>query len=217
MGIQEYLTLKKEAEYEIVVKKSKFIANVKPVSTLKEAEEFISKIKKRYYDATHNTYAFTVGLEAEEVQKSNDDGEPSGTAGKPILEVIKMKNLKNTIVVVTRYFGGILLGAGGLIRAYSESAREGIEKAGITKMIRCEKYLVSLNYQNFNRLERYFKEKGFIIKGIEYKETVNLEVLRPYYLPLTVEEVLTKMCILDRRIILIGEGFEEIVNNKFIM
>jgi len=134
---KEYKTVLNHAVYEIDEKKSRFIASVKPVSTEDEAIRFINDLKSKYWDATHNVYAYTIGKN-DEVQKFSDDGEPSGTAGKPVLETIKSKGIKNVLVVITRYFGGTLLGAGGLIRAYSESASLGLDKAGIIKVVKCK-------------------------------------------------------------------------------
>lgn len=217
MAIMEYLTVKHESQAELLIKKSRFIAHVKSVETINEAETFISSIKRKYYDATHNTYAFSVGLEVEEIQKSNDDGEPSGTAGKPILEIIRMKNLKNTVVVVTRYFGGILLGAGGLIRAYGECAKQGIEKAGIIKKIKCDRYLMEVDYQIFNKIEKLFKEKGFVIKEKRYLEKVIFEIFKPYYLGLSPDVLVRDNGYLNVTVRWLGNDFAEIDNDNNFM
>src|SRR5690606_36119864 len=116
--LNKYYTVKQAGSHEIIIQKSRFIGYVERVNTENEANEFIQKIKKQHYNATHNCSAYIIG-DHDQIQKANDDGEPSGTAGIPMLEVLKRLNLKNTAVVVTRYFGGIKLGAGGLIRAYS--------------------------------------------------------------------------------------------------
>jgi len=137
----QYKTISKEATVEMEEKKSRFIANVKPVSSEEEALEFINNIRAKYWDATHNVYAYYISGE-NIIQRFSDDGEPSGTAGMPVLEVIKRMELKDLVVVVTRYFGGILLGASGLVRAYSKSAALGIEAAGIVtkKTMPIDKY-----------------------------------------------------------------------------
>lgn len=135
MNKDEFLTVAKPSESLHVVKKSKFITNVVPVKDISEAEDHIEKYRKKYWDATHNVYAYVVGLN-DEIQKFSDDGEPSGTAGKPVLEVAKFKKVKNVLIVVTRYFGGILLGAGGLIRAYSESASIGLKILKLLKELK---------------------------------------------------------------------------------
>ena len=128
--MQAYKTIATSETVEIIEKKSKFIAHVFPVQTQEEAEGHIQKLKKQYWDAAHNCYAYQLG-EKSEIQRFSDDGEPQGTAGKPILEVLKGENLTNVLVVVTRYFGGTLLGTGGLVRAYGRTAKEGVIKANI--------------------------------------------------------------------------------------
>src|SRR5690606_30111907 len=130
--LHSYYTVKGYGEHEINIQKSRFIAYINRATTEEEAQEFIQKIKKQNSDATHNCSAYLIG-ENDRIQKANDDGEPSGTAGVPILEVLKKKKLKDTVVVVTRYFGGIKLGAGGLIRAYGKSTSEGLDATGIVE------------------------------------------------------------------------------------
>ena len=128
----EYKTLAKAGSDEIIIEKSRFIGYCAPVSSEEEALEFIEKIKKKHYDATHNVFAYVVGLD-NNIQRYNDDGEPSGTAGVPILEVIKKEDLRNVVIVVTRYFGGIKLGTGGLIRAYTKGAKIALDAGIIIK------------------------------------------------------------------------------------
>src|SRR4051812_12640481 len=130
--LPSYYTVKGNGEHEIVIQKSRFIAHINRATTEEEAQAFIQKIKKQNWDATHNCSAYLIG-ENDHIQKANDDGEPSGTAGVPILEVLKKKHLKDTVVVITRYFGGIKLGAGGLIRAYGKSTSEGLQATGIVE------------------------------------------------------------------------------------
>src|SRR5690625_6094223 len=129
--LHEYFTVKHSGEDQLMIQKSRLIGYVRRVETEDEAHEFINEIKKKHYDATHNCSAYIIG-ENDQIQKANDDGEPSGTAGIPMLEVLKRQHLKDTAVVVTRYFGGVKLGAGGLIRAYgrSEERRVGKECGG---------------------------------------------------------------------------------------
>ena len=133
---KEYLTASGEASAEMEEKKSRFIATVKPVATEEEAQFFINSIKSRCWNATHNVYAYYIGGDTV-TQRFSDDGEPSGTAGIPVLEAIKKLGVEDTAVVVTRYFGGTLLGASGLVRAYGKSAAMGIEAAGIVKRMLC--------------------------------------------------------------------------------
>ena len=128
-----FKTISENVSSEIVEKKSKFIANIFYVESVEEAEEKIKEIKKKYYDARHNCFAFSVYTEDGNIDRFSDDGEPSGTAGSPMLAILKAQNLSNILVVVTRYFGGILLGTGGLTRAYSSAAINAIEKGNLIK------------------------------------------------------------------------------------
>ena len=128
--LKKYKTILTQAEAEIVEKKSRFIATVRPVKTEEEAKAFIEEMKKKYWNATHNVFAYQIG-ERNELQRFSDDGEPQGTAGMPVLSVLKGEDIKDTAIVVTRYFGGTLLGTGGLVRAYGHSAKEGLLAAGI--------------------------------------------------------------------------------------
>lgn len=159
---------------EIEVKKSRFIANVSSENTEQGALEFIDYIKNKHKDATHNVYGYSIGT-GSEVQRFDDDGEPSGTAGIPVLEVIKNMQLKNVVVVVTRYFGGTLLGAGGLIRAYSKSAKLGIEKCGIIKKVQAQKINFTTDYSFLGKVENYLKSNDISIFNIDYKDSVALE------------------------------------------
>jgi uncharacterized YigZ family protein len=173
----QYLTVKNQTQYEFIEKKSKFIANVAQVKSEAEAVDFINKIKAKYWDATHNVFAYII--KDEMLQKFSDDGEPKGTAGMPVLQVIKNLELQNTAVVVTRYFGGILLGAGGLVRAYSKSASEGLKTAGIIKSVLYKKVKVQIEYSFLGKIQSEIMNLGYIIKNINYIDSVQLEVLIP--------------------------------------
>ena len=162
------------AEYE--VKKSVFIAHVKNVETEVSAREFVQEIRKKYFDATHNCSAWILG-ETGNLQKSNDDGEPGGTAGNPILETIKKNELTNTAVVVTRYFGGIKLGAGGLIRAYSHTAALGIDAAKIIHMTTFQQISLTLEYSFLAQVENFLRQKKISITNSEYTELVTLNII----------------------------------------
>lgn len=153
-------TIKQEhIEGEITEKKSKFIANIFYVQSAEEAETKIKMIKKKYHDARHNCYAYSIFQKDEVITKSSDDGEPSGTAGAPILNVIKSNELTNVLVVVTRYFGGILLGTGGLVKAYTNATLEALQKAELVT----EKYgmelRIKINYQELESLKYFCKKK----------------------------------------------------------
>ena len=175
------------AEYEI--KKSKFIAHVKHVETEESAREFLQLIRKKYFDATHNCSAWILG-EVGNLQKSNDDGEPGGTAGNPILETIKKNNLTNTAVVVTRYFGGIKLGAGGLIRAYSHTAALGIDSSKIISMTTFQKVSLTLEYNFLAQVENFLRKKNIRVESSDYADVVTLNIL---LLPEEVENFLIEI------------------------
>ena len=175
------------AEYEI--KKSRFIAHVKHVETEETAREFVQMIRKKYFDATHNCSAWILG-DSGNLQKSNDDGEPGGTAGNPILETIKKNNLTNTAVVVTRYFGGIKLGAGGLIRAYSHTAALGLDAAKILCMTTFQKISLTLEYNFLAQVENFLRKKNIRVESSDYADVVTLNIL---ILPDEVENFLTEL------------------------
>ena len=173
--LSRYYTVKESGEHEIVIQKSRFIAHIKRVETEAAAQDFIQTIKKEYWDATHNCSAYLIG-ENDQIQKANDDGEPSGTAGVPILEVLKKKNLKDTAVVVTRYFGGIKLGAGGLIRAYGKATSEGISAIGVVERKLMKVMHVTVDYTWLGKLENELRSSVYTIKEIHYLDTVEFEV-----------------------------------------
>jgi len=175
---KEYRTVLKFATAELEEKKSRFIASVRPVSTEQEALDFIQSLKAKYWDATHNVYAYYIGGD-NIIQRFSDDGEPSGTAGLPVLEVIKRMELQDLVVVVTRYFGGTLLGAAGLIRAYGKSASMGIEAATIAKRILCKEMVVTVEYTLFGKIQSQIISKGFTIKDVMYGQDVEIMVFVP--------------------------------------
>lgn len=174
--IERYKTIANRAEAELEDKKSRFIATVMPVKSQEEAEQFINELRKKYWNATHNCYAYQIGMR-NEIQRFSDDGEPQGTAGKPILEVLKGEELKNTAIVVTRYFGGTLLGTGGLVRAYGRSAKEGILQAGIVERVLMRRYLIKVPYTLMGKVQYIFNENGYIIEDTEFTHDVTFYVL----------------------------------------
>ncbi|GAE95076.1 protein co-occurring with transport systems [Gracilibacillus boraciitolerans JCM 21714] len=175
--INEYFTVNLEGSAEQMIQKSRFIGHVKRVTTEQEAQDFIQLIKKRYADATHNCSAYMIG-EQDHIQKANDDGgEPNGTAGVPILEVLKKKALKDTAVVITRYFGGIKLGGGGgLIRAYSSTATLAIDTTGVVERIRMRNFEVTLDYTLLGKLENEIRQSSYLLEEIEYLDKVIIHV-----------------------------------------
>ena len=172
--LPKYYTVKGHGENEIVIEKSRFIAHVARTETEEEAQEFIQNIKKAHWNATHNCSAYMIG-EHDQIQKANDDGEPSGTAGVPILEVLKKKHLKDTVVVVTRYFGGIKLGAGGLIRAYSKATSEGINATGVVQRKLMRIISTKIDYTWLGKLENELRSSVYPIKEIHYLDNVVID------------------------------------------
>lgn len=174
--MQMYKTLAKHAENEIIIKKSRFITNVMPVCSEDEAQEFIRGINKRHRDATHNVYAYRI---TENLEKYSDDGEPSGTAGMPVLNVIKGKELYNSCVVVTRYYGGIMLGAGGLVRAYSQSADKGLTVDNIITKRLYQILTITFHLAKFGIVKRIVEDFQGAILNVEVTYEATLQVRLP--------------------------------------
>ena len=176
--MKEYKIVYRGGKGEIVEKKSRFIATVRPVESEEEASSFIAEMKKKYWNATHNCSAFVVG-EHNEIQRSNDDGEPSGTAGHPMLDVLLGEGIHNAAVVVTRYFGGTLLGTGGLVRAYSRSVQAGL--AGCTVLVKKKGFLLRMetDYTGIGKIQYILGQRGLLITGSEYTDKVTVETLVP--------------------------------------
>ncbi|MBR2704147.1 MAG: YigZ family protein [Clostridia bacterium] len=161
---------------ELVEKKSKFIANLFFVSSVEEAENKIKELKKKYFDARHNCSAYIINDNNEITKKSSDDGEPSGTAGAPMLEILEKNNLANVLVVVTRYFGGILLGTGGLVRAYSDSLKLAIEKATWATQEHGFEMNVYLDYSDIENFKYYCGKHDIKIIDTEYLDSVDCKI-----------------------------------------
>ena len=169
------ITIKQAHSIENVISKSRFIAYIKPVSTENEAKAFIDEIKTKHKDATHNCSAYTVGPEMN-IQKANDDGEPSGTAGIPMLEILKKQEIHNVCVVVTRYFGGIKLGAGGLIRAYSGAVRDVIYDMGRVELREAIPVTVTLDYDQTGKFEYELASTTFLLREQFYTDKVSYQI-----------------------------------------
>ena len=175
----EYRTILSEASIETDDKKSRFIATVKPVITDVEANAFLDGIRAKYWNATHNVYAYYISSESV-FQKFSDDGEPSGTAGLPVLEAIKKLKVQDLIVVVTRYFGGTLLGASGLVRAYGRTATLGIEAAGIITKHLCIIAKMVIEYTLYGKLQNIIAASGYEIKAATYGQNVEIDLYVPF-------------------------------------
>ncbi|TCI77682.1 YigZ family protein [Exiguobacterium sp. SH0S1] len=178
MSTEQNYTIKQDGEYEVVIQKSKFIAHFKRVTTEAEAQTFIQTIKKAHWSANHNCSAYIIGAR-NEFQKANDDGEPSGTAGLPMLEVLRKRNLKDTVVVVTRYFGGIKLGGGGLIRAYGGTVSEGIDAVGIVERLPMQRLTLTVDYGWIGKVENELRQSAYLLDEIVYADTVTFHISVP--------------------------------------
>ena len=160
---------------EIVEKKSRFIGNVFSVNSVQEAEEKIAEISKKYWDARHNCYAYVIGENGENT-KCSDNGEPSGTAGKPILEVINGAGITNVLIIVTRYFGGVLLGTGGLVRAYTQAAQAGIAASGVGELVYSQKLTLTVAYDKVNTIQYFLGQKSITIQDSRYAADVEFDI-----------------------------------------
>lgn len=170
--MEEYRTVEFASDDFFVEKKSKFIGYARPVKTVEEATEFISQIKSKHWDATHNVYAYV--LRENNIQRYSDDGEPSGTAGVPMLDVLLKENLVDVCVVGTRYFGGTLLGAGGLVRAYSHTSKIAVEAAHIITMAECDVMSVSVDYSFYERLNNLLSDFSANVKDTVFADNVKI-------------------------------------------
>ena len=163
---------------EIVEKKSRFIAHVQSVSSVEEAQDYIEGIRKKYWDARHNCYAFSVGVE-NPVTRFSDDGEPGGTPGKPILEVILGSEIRNIVIVVTRYFGGTLLGTGGLVRAYTDASREGIKNTTVVEKIPGIRVMISTDYTDLGKIQYLLAQNQGMTEDSIYTDQVMIQAILP--------------------------------------
>ena len=173
--MSSYKTLHKFGIDEYIIEKSTFIGYAKPIKSEEEAIEFINEIKKKHKDATHNVWAYTVG-ENMNIQRYSDDGEPQGTAGIPTLEVIKKEDLRDVVVVVTRYFGGVKLGAGGLVRAYTKGAKIGIEAGIVIEKVKYTEVKIKIEYTQLGKIQNEIMNLGFTVKDTLYSEGVEIIV-----------------------------------------
>lgn len=176
--LDQYKTVLEGGTGEITEKKSRFIATVRPVSSEEEALAFLEETRKKYWDARHNCYAYSVGMNRE-YTRCSDDGEPSGTAGRPMLDVILGEDIYNVAVVVTRYFGGVLLGTGGLVRAYSKAVQEGFRESRIIEKKHGICLTVTTDYTGIGKIQYIAGESGIPVLGSEYTDKVIMKLLIP--------------------------------------
>lgn len=175
--MEEFYTIDRDAEAELIEKRSKFISHLFYVETIEEAEARIKEIKKEYHDAKHNCYAYAIETRDGGIAiKYNDDGEPSGTAGSPMLKVLLEKQITNVLVITTRYFGGVLLGTGGLVRAYTDSVIKALEKVNVIKKKIGYNVEIELNYNEFEIAKRFFENLGGKLINAEFLENVKINV-----------------------------------------
>lgn len=201
--MNKFKTVYKEAESFDVINKSKFIGYVKPIESVEDAQAFIETIKKKHWDANHNVPVYVLG-DAFQVQKYSDDGEPSGTAGVPILNILKNEGITNVVVVVTRYFGGIKLGTGGLVRAYSQSAKAALEAAQVIEMLPFQWISLKMAYTLHGKIQNYLlQHPDFLIRETLYTEQVEILL---YIETGAVETFIAKMIDLSHDQMVIEEG-----------
>lgn len=176
--MKNYRTIKEDGSFEITIKKSRFLCTLKRTETEDEAQEFIEALKKEHWKANHNCHAYMIG-ENDEIQRASDDGEPSGTAGLPMLEVLKKKELKNVTAIVTRYFGGVKLGAGGLIRAYGNTTKEAVDHVGVVERQLQQFISLEVSYPSSGKVQNLLHQENYRIEDIIYTDTVTFKCLIP--------------------------------------
>lgn len=174
--MEQFITIEENVLTEVTEKKSKFIANLIKVESIEEAEKIIKQVKKKYYDARHNCIAYRIVEGNNIVEKSSDDGEPSGTAGAPMLNILQKNGLANVMIIVTRYFGGVLLGTGGLVRAYSDSLLKAIKSATKIQKVVGEELVVFLDYSEFENFKYYCKNSDINITNTQYSENIECNI-----------------------------------------
>ncbi|MBQ3151667.1 MAG: YigZ family protein [Clostridia bacterium] len=206
--MEEYRTIRQASSDEFVEKKSRFIGYICPVTTQEEALDFIQKIKSKHWDATHNVYAYV--LRDGQTRRYSDDGEPQGTAGIPVLDVLLKENLVDCAVVVTRYFGGIMLGAGGLVRAYSHGSKIAVDAGGIVTMCLCDLLTVSCDYNFYGRLSSLIPEMGGIIEDTRFTDVVEVDFRIPSKLTSALDEKLFDVSLGKYRCKKTGEIFSAV-------
>jgi uncharacterized YigZ family protein len=172
-----YKTVKEQSQSMLIEKKSKFIANVKPVDNEEDAIAFLNEIRSKYPDATHNVYAYII--DENNIFRYSDDGEPSGTAGMPVLDAIRKPSIVDVAVVVTRYFGGTLLGTGGLVHTYGAAAKQGLETSGIVNRQLCDVVAVKVDYTLLGKMQHEIASKGYILEDTVYEDAVTFIIACP--------------------------------------
>lgn len=204
---KNYKTVKFNTNDEFVEKRSRFIGYCKPVTTEQEAIDFINKIKKDHWDATHNVYAYS--LREGQIKRYSDDGEPSGTAGMPALDVILKNDVVDVVVVVTRYFGGVLLGTGGLVRAYAKGCKVALEAAGIVTMELCSQCKISCSYNQYGKINTLVMQKGGYVDNCDFADNVIIDFHMPVDLVNSLNKSLADATAGEIMVEIIGENYYE--------
>ena len=204
----EYFIPTAPAEAELVEKRSRFIGQVKPVDTEEEARAFVEQVKKKHYDARHNCWCYR--LRDGGVERYSDDGEPQGTAGQPMLNVFQREEVTNVVCVVTRYFGGVLLGAGGLVRAYTQSAKDALDAAGISVVRRWVEAAVPCPYSFFDRVRLEVEAHGGVLGETEYAADVTVHALLPEGQVEAFSARMTELTAGDTEVQILGEAFKAV-------
>lgn len=204
---KNYKTVKLNTNDEFVEKRSRFIGYCKPVTTEQEAIDFINKIKKDHWDATHNVYAYS--LREGQIKRYSDDGEPSGTAGMPALDVILKNDVVDVVVVVTRYFGGVLLGTGGLVRAYAKGCKVALEAAGIVTMELCSQCKISCSYNQYGKINTLVMQKGGYVDNCDFADNVIIDFHMPVDLVNSLNKSLADATAGEITVEIIGENYYE--------
>ena len=204
---KNYKTVKLNTNDEFVEKRSRFIGYCKPVTTEQEAIDFINKIKKDHWDATHNVYAYS--LREGQIKRYSDDGEPSGTAGMPALDVILKNDVVDVVVVVTRYFGGVLLGTGGLVRAYAKGCKVALEAANIVTMELCSKCKISCSYNQYGKINTLVMQKGGYVDNCDFADNVIIDFHMPVDLVNSLNKSLADATAGEITVEIIGENYYE--------
>lgn len=213
--VEEYKTIYKGGIGEITEKKSRFIATIRPVETEEEALAFLEEMKKKYWDARHNCSAYVLG-ERQELLRCSDDGEPSQTAGKPMMDVLTGAGLTNVAAVVTRYFGGTLLGTGGLVRAYSAAVQEGLKNSRIITKYLGTRLLVETDYNGIGRLQYLFGQRQIPMTDTEYTDHVNFTVLVPVSKTAELTKAITEATNGQAKITEKGRLYYTILNGEYL-
>ena len=204
---KNYKTVKFNTNDEFVEKRSRFIGYCKPVTTEQEAIDFINKIKKDHWDATHNVYAYS--LREGQIKRYSDDGEPSGTAGMPALDVILKNDVVDVVVVVTRYFGGVLLGTGGLVRAYAKGCKVALEAANIVTMELCSQCKISCSYNQYGKINTLVMQKGGYVDNCDFADNVIIDFHMPVDLVNSLNKSLADATAGEITVEIIGENYYE--------